>query len=161
MKRRILANAALTVLIAIATTESALALEVKKSVDIAAAPDAAWKAIGDFCGIGTWHPAVAKCDAASKDGSSMRTLTLKDGAKIVEKLSVRDEKAMSYGYTIVESPLPVANYQSTFSVSAKGAGSTILWTGKFDAKGTDDAKASDVISGIYDAGLASLVAKLK
>ena len=69
--------------------------------------------------------------------------------------------AHSYGYTILESPLPVANYASTISVAAKGSGSTITWVGTFDAKGAPDDKAKEVIAGIYDAGLAGIADKAK
>jgi hypothetical protein len=140
---------------------SAMALEVKKSLDVAAAPDAVWKAIGDFCGIGAWHPAVEKCDLQQKDGKTFRLLSLKGGGTILEEQSARDDTAHTYGYTIVESPLPVANYASTISVVANGSGSTITWAGTFDAKDAPDAKAAEVIGGIYDAGLAGIAEKAK
>ena len=138
---------------------SAMALDVKKSLDVAAAPDAVWKAIGDFCGIGTWHPAVEKCELQQKDGKTFRLLSLKGGGQILEQQSAWDDVAHSYGYTIVESPLPVANYASTLSVAANGSGSTITWVGQFDAKDAPDDKAKEVIGGIYDAGLAGIAAK--
>ena len=151
-----------TAIIAVAAFgSSAMALDVKKSVDVAAAPDAVWKAIGDFCGIGTWHPAVEKCELQQKDGKTLRLLSLKGGGTILEQQSARDDAAHSYGYTIVESPLPVANYASTIAVTAKGSGSTITWSGTFDAKGAPDDKAKEVIAGIYDAGLAGIAEKAK
>ena len=134
----------------------ASALEVTKQVPAAAAPDKVWAAIGDFCGIAKWHPAVEKCTSETKDGVLMRTLSLKGGGAILEKQVKRDDAAMSYTYAIIESPLPVANYVSTISVAKAGAGTTITWTGKFDAKGAPDAKAMEVMGGIYDAGLAAL-----
>jgi hypothetical protein len=140
---------------------AAMALNVKKSLDVAAAPDAVWKAIGDFSGIGAWHPAVEKCELQQKDGKTFRLISLKGGGTILEQQSGRDDAARSYGYTIVESPLPVANYASTLSVAAKGSGSTVTWTGTFDAKGAPDDKAREVIGGIYDAGLAGIAAKAK
>jgi hypothetical protein len=140
---------------------SALALDVKKTVDVAAAPAAAWTAIGDFCGIASWHPAVAKCEAQTKDGKPARLLSLNGGGQILEEQTAWDDAAHSYSYTIIESPLPVANYNSTLSVAANGSGSTITWVGNFDAKGAPDDKAVEVISGIYDAGLKSLADKLK
>ena len=66
---------------------------------------------------------------------------------------------MSYSYRIIESPLPVANYASTIAVEDEG-GTTIVWTGKFDAKGAPDADAIGVIEGIYQGGLDSLAAKV-
>jgi Polyketide cyclase / dehydrase and lipid transport len=146
---------------AMAIATPAFALDVKKSIEVSATPDATWAAIGDFCGIGNWHPAIAKCDVATKDGSPIRTLTLKGGGTIVERQATWDNKGKSYSYAIVESPLPVANYLSTISVAPNGAGATIIWTGHFDAKGADDAKAKEVITGIYDSGLAALETKLK
>lgn len=140
---------------------SAMALDVKKSLEVAAAPDAVWKAIGDFCGIGTWHPAVEKCELQQKDGKTLRLLSLKGGGQILEQQSAWDDAAHSYGYTIIESPLPVANYASTISVAANGSGSTITWVGNFDAKGAPDDKAKEVIAGIYDAGLAGIAEKAK
>jgi uncharacterized GH25 family protein len=151
MKKLFLACAAL-----MASTAFAHAVDVSKTVTSAAAPDAVWAKIGDFCGIATWHPAVEKCEMAEKDGATWRTLTLKGGGTIIEKQLARDEALMSYSYAITESPLPVANYQSTLSVTKDGAGSTLIWIGKFDAKGATDDEAAKVISGIYEAGLAEL-----
>jgi len=139
----------------------AFAVEVKRSVDVSVAPDAAWKAIGDFCGIGNWHPAVAKCEISRKGDATFRTLTLKGGGEILEKQTARDESGRSYSYTIETSPLPVANYGATLSVAPNGAGSTILWAAYFDAKGESDAKAGEVMSGIFDAGLGALKASFK
>jgi hypothetical protein len=158
--KRIILSA--TALIATAAFgSSAMALDVKKSLDVAAAPDAVWKAIGDFCGIGTWHPVVEKCELQQKDGKTLRLLSLKGGGQILEQQSAWDDATHSYGYTIVESPLPVANYASTISVAANGSGSTITWVGRFDAKGAPDDKAKEVIAGIYDAGLAGIAQKAK
>jgi hypothetical protein len=140
---------------------AAMALDVTKSIDVAAAPDKAWAAIGDFCGIGSWHPAVAKCELQQKDGKTFRLLSLNGGGTILEQQSARDDAGHSYGYTIVESPLPVANYASTIAVAANGGGSTITWSGTFDAKDAPDDKAKEVIGGIYDAGLKALADKLK
>jgi hypothetical protein len=139
---------------------SASALEAKVEKDAAAGASAVWTAIGGFCGIATWHPAVAKCVLLEKDGKSYRELTLKDGARLLEELVQYDKAAMTYSYTIVEGPLPVANYRSTLSVADDGKGSKITWTGSFDAKGAADADAVKTISGIYEAG-ASELAKVK
>lgn len=138
----------------------ALALEVTKQVTVDATPAQAWAAIGDFCAIGGWHPAVEACVLGEKNGKTMRTLSLKGGGEIVEELVERDEDDRSYTYRIIESPLPVANYESTIEVEDEG-GTTIVWSGEFDAKGAPDADAVAVIAGIYQAGLDSLVAKAK
>jgi hypothetical protein len=66
---------------------------------------------------------------------------------------------MSYTYTIVESPLPVADYVSTIKVTGSGDASIIEWSSTFNAKDAPDDKAREVITGIYRAGLESLKGK--
>ncbi len=135
------------------------ALEAHVAKDTAGSAEAAWAAVGDFCGIANWHPVVAKCEISVKDGATFRTLTLKDGAKIYEKQTAFDKAKMSYSYTIEESPLPVANYKATLTVKPKDKGATIDWSASFDAKGAADADAVKTISGIFDGGVDALVAK--
>ena len=139
----------------------AYALDVKKTVDAPASPDAVWKIVGDFCGIADWHPAIEKCEISKKDGAIFRTLFLKGGGTILEKQTGWDDTSKTYSYTIEESPLPVANYRATLSVAPKGNGSEVVWTSTFNAKGADDAKAASTIGGIFDAGLSSLAEKAK
>jgi carbon monoxide dehydrogenase subunit G len=130
---------------------SAAALEVASSATVAGNPDAVWKKIGDFCAIGTWHPAVSKCVQSDEGGATYRTLTTTDGGTIKEKLV--EQTDTSYTYAIIDSPLPVANYRATISVSAQGNGTRVDWKSSFDAKGKSDDEAKGVISSIYKAGL--------
>ncbi|MEF2552460.1 SRPBCC family protein [Aurantimonas sp. A2-1-M11] len=135
------------------------AVEVGKTMETEAEPAAVWAAVGDFCGIGEWHPAVTRCEQSEEGGKTRRTLTLGDGATLVEELVSRDDAAMTYTYRIIEGPLPVENYKSTITVTAAGKGSTISWNGTFDAKGATDAEAGEVVGGIYDAGLQGIAEK--
>ena len=135
------------------------ALDAHVAKDTAGSAAAAWAAVGDFCGIASWHPAVANCEISIKNGATFRTLTLKDGAKLLEKQTAFDAAKMTYSYTIEEGPLPVANYKSTLKVVAKDKVATIDWSGTFDAKGAPDADAVKTITGIYDGGVDALVAK--
>ena|SRR5579863_24981 len=135
-------------------TAPALAVDASYTVASASSPDAVWAKVGDFCGIGSWLPGIT-C-ALSADGKT-RTLKTSDGGVVVERLDSRDDAARTYTYTILSAgPLPVANYQSTISVRPAGAGSSIVWTGKFDAKGASDADAKKVMEGVYKAGADNL-----
>jgi Polyketide cyclase / dehydrase and lipid transport len=132
------------------------ALEAKVEKALTADAMTAWAAVGDFCGISKWHPVVAKCELSEKDGKTFRTLTLKDGAKLLEQLVTFDKPSMSYTYTIVEGPLPVKNYTSTLSIKPAGSASSLSWTGSFDANGAADAEVVKIITGIYEAGAGEL-----
>ncbi len=137
------------------STGAAFALDSSVTMTSSMSPEALWKKIGDFCGIAGWHPAIEKC-VLSADGKQ-RTLSLKGGGTIVETLEKLDDANHTYTYTIISSPLPVASYHSTISVSADPKGSSLKWVGKYDAKGASDADANKVIDGIYEAGEKGLV----
>lgn len=143
----------------LAGTAPGLALEAAKSIDVAAPPAKVWATIGDFCGIGQWHPAIATCTPSLEGGKPLRTLGLKGGGTLVEAQTARDDKALSYTYAIVSGPLPVSDYTSTLSVAPKGTGATVSWRGSFKAKGQPDAVAVDAISGIYESGLKAIADK--
>jgi hypothetical protein len=151
-----MAGAAGGILLAAAGVQAA---EVKQSIDIAAPPDQVWAAIGDFCGIAGWHPAVEKCVQEKKGEDVLRTLSLKGGGTILEKQTGWSDDKHEYSYAILESPLPVASYVSTIAVSGSGEASTVTWSSSFDPKGASEAEAKGVIEGIYKAGLDSIKGK--
>ncbi|MGA3304040.1 MAG: SRPBCC family protein [Methylovirgula sp.] len=153
MKKRLILAAASTTALLLSCL-SAAAVDASYVAKSSASVDATWAKIGNFCGIASWHPALASCDL-STDGKE-RTLTLKGGGTIVEDLVKWNDKGHSYTYTIKSSPLPVANYISTIAVKKHGKGSEIVWTGHFKAKGAPAAKAKETITGIYKAGADAL-----
>lgn len=136
------------------------ALTVTREVSLKQAPAAVWARIGDFNGAANWSPAIAKSEiesGANNQPGAIRKLTLHDGATIREELVARDDAAMKFTYKIVESPLPITDYQSTLSVAGDGEGSKVTWTGSFKpAAGTEPAKASEIVGGIYQRGLDNL-----
>ena len=161
MSRTLSRTLALPALALLAGTAPALALDAAKTIDVAAPPAKVWATIGDFCGIGQWHPAIEKCAPSTKGDKPIRTLSLKGGGTIVEEQVSRDDQKMDYTYAIVESPLPVSDYKSTIMVAPSGSGSKVTWSGSFKAKGADDAKAKEAIDGIYESGLTAIAAKAK
>ena len=143
---------------------AASAASVEKSATINAKPADVWAKIGSFCAISTWHPAITKCALKTVDHRTHRVLTLGDGATILEMQTNHrgaDDKTTNYSYIIHKSPLPIKNYASFIGVEADGEGSKITWRSMFDANGVDDAKAKEIIGGIYDGGIASIQAMFK
>jgi hypothetical protein len=153
--RTLLTAAAASIMLA----TSAGAAEVTQTAEFDAGARKVWRTANkDFCGIGDWHPAVEKCELSDK--KTTRTLTLKGGGTIVEKRTEWDKKKMTYSYEIVESPLPVSNYKSTFKVEkGKKKSSTVTWSSTFEPKG-DEAEAKKAIDGIYTTGLDALKTKV-
>ena len=140
----------------IALVASAHALETTVIKPSSMPPDALWNKVGDFCGIGSWHPAVEKC-VLSADGKQ-RTISLKGGGAIVEVLEDWDKPGRTYRYTLL-SGLPVTNYHSTIIVTEDGAGSILKWMGTYDAKGATDAAAKKAIDDVYETGAKALTGR--
>lgn len=122
-------------------------------------PDALWKKIGNFCGVKSWLPPVENC-TLSQNGK-LRTITLKGGGQIVERLDHWDNAHHSYSYSLVSSPLPVEYYHSTISVVPDAGGSVLKWRGTYKAKeGATDAQVAEVkktVDGLYAAGAKGLL----
>ncbi|MHA1572408.1 MAG: SRPBCC family protein [Alphaproteobacteria bacterium] len=138
---------------------SGKSLEVNVDPDKVAAETAAlWKQFGGWCAIAEWHPSIKSCEE-SKDGDTVyRMLTLEDGGKIKEKLVGQSD--ISYRYQIVESPLPVKNYEAQFSIVPDDDDLdevNIVWAATYDAAdGKEDKEARKTIDGIFGAGLENI-----
>lgn len=169
---KFLAMLALVVLPNLALVPSAFAhgptpQKVEKSIVIKAAPAKVWATVKDFGNMQAWHPAIASTKLEKKGTEIHRTLTLKSGGEIHEKLRSADDKEMKLKYEITGGVAPVADYNSYMMVTAgPGAGeSTVTWVGRFYRTyklnppipaGQDDETAFNFITGVYDSGLANL-----
>lgn len=132
---------------------SAYAITVKKRTEAPGLPPEIWAIAGEFCQIKDWHPAVAECEETKEGDVTFRTLTLKNGAKIKEKLTGTED--LAYTYEIVEGPLPVKNYTSKLwlEVDDEPDRSVIYWQSDFDANGASDEEAKKTITGILADGV--------
>ena len=141
--------------------------KVEKTIVIKAAPAKVWAVVKDFGNMQAWHPAIASTKLEKKGEETHRTLTLKGGGEITEKLRSADDKEMKIKYEITGGVAPVADYNSFIQVTAgPGAGeSTVTWVGRFYRTyklnppipaGQDDETAVKFVTGVYDGGLANL-----
>lgn len=142
-------------------TGPAAAIDLSETVEVSASAGDSWAAIADWCSIPDWHPVIAACEPFAEDGKTMRKLTTGDGGELLEELQEMDEAGMSFSYTIIESPLPIANYASTMTVAEDGDGATVTWSSSFEANGVSDEEAFEVMTGIYRAGLDELKSQLE
>ncbi|WP_020167869.1 MULTISPECIES: SRPBCC family protein [Methylotenera] len=146
--------------------------KVEKTIVIKAAPAKVWALVKDFGNMQKWHPAIESVKTEQKKDengelATFRTLSLKGGGDIVEKLRSADDKDMKLKYEIVSGVAPVADYNAFMQVTAgPGAGeSTVTWVGRFYRTyklnppipaGQDDETAVKFITGVFDGGLANL-----
>lgn len=135
----------------------ASAATLSRSVDVKASPAAVWAAIGPFCAIAQWHPAIGSC-ADDRGAPPVRTLVTKDGkATFVEVQTARNDPKRFYSYTFRSAPVPVTHYVSTISVAAKGQGaSTVTWKSAYTPDAGKEKDASDALTGIYESGLEAI-----
>jgi hypothetical protein len=135
------------------STASASAIEVKRRTEIPGEPQAIWSFAGDFCAIKDWHPLVANCQEIKEGDDTFRTITLKDGSTIKDKLTEKDDN--SYSYEIVESPFPVKNYKAKFWVEPddEPERTAVYWEAEFDANGASDEEARKKIFDVLVAGM--------
>ncbi len=169
---KILALLALATLPLTAAAHGPSPQKVEKTITIKAPPAKVWALVKDFGNMQVWHPAVASDKLEQKkdengDMATFRTLTLKGGGEIYEKLRGADDAAMKLRYEIDGGVAPVADYNSYMLVTAgPGAGeSTVTWVGRFYRTyklnppipaGQDDETAVKFVTGVYDAGLDGL-----
>ena len=141
--------------------------KVEKTIVIKAAPARVWAIVKDFGNMHSWHPGIASTKLEKKGDETFRTLTLKSGGDIYEKLRSADDATMKMKYEIVSGVAPVADYNAFMTVTAgPGAGeSTVTWVGRFYRTyklnppipaGQDDESALKAVNGVFDAGLPNL-----
>jgi hypothetical protein len=88
---------------------------------------------------------------------ALRTLTLQDGGRFIERLESIDENARTSSYRILISPLPVDGYVSTMNVKDLGSNRCeVEWSSTFKPKGTPEADVKNLIEGIYSMGFDGL-----
>ena len=129
--------------------------KVNMSQKLNVTADTVWSLIGGFNALPDWLPAVEKSEL--KDEGQERVLSLAGGGTVVERLVSRDDGERVYSYTILDSPLPVANYNATLRVRDQEDGTcTVDWSTEFDPAGAPEADAVKVMEGVFQAGLDSL-----
>lgn len=171
----------LALLPALAYSHGAPRLKVEESVIIKAEPAVVWNAVKNFDSAHTWIPAVEATDASGNDKGATRTLTLKGGATVSEKLKKFDDEKMSYMYQITDiskagevddhgemhevPAFPVGKYKAWVSVEAADGGTKVTWVAKFfrayhgshepPAELGDDA-ATNAVTGLFTSSLENL-----
>ena len=135
-------------------------VSVKVSMPVAA--DQVWQTLKDFGAMNTWAPGIASLSLQGTGVGAIRTMTFKDGSKVVERLESLNDASRSLTYTILESTLPVEGYIASLTVRDLGpAGSEVEWFSTFGAKGAPEEDVSRMLTLGYRRSLSGLQKSLK
>ena len=106
---------------------------VTKQAAFEASAPTVWALVREFGKLDEWLPPVVGCETDGEGIGALRTLTLGDGAVVVERLEAHDDAARTLTYSMTDAgPMPLVDYVSTIEVSANPDGtSTMSWTGSF------------------------------
>ncbi|MFO1320649.1 MAG: SRPBCC family protein [Burkholderiales bacterium] len=131
------------------------------TVEVNAPAAKAFGVVSKWDALESWCPAFVKTEIVSGGTAvgSVRAITLKDGPTFTEELLSADDS--SYRYKIIESPLPIVEYDSTVRVVALGSDkSAIVWLSSYKrrakdnpTKESDDAAMMNLVGGLYKACL--------
>ena len=85
---------------------------------------------------------------------AIRTLTLDNGATVVERLESLDEQSKSLSYSFVDSPMQVSGYVATMQIEDSGENQCeITWSSVFELTGMSEAEARELFEGAYNMDL--------
>ena len=89
---------------------------------------------------------------------AMRTVRLRNGISIRERLLAISPQDRFYTYAVIESPLPIRDHESTVRFKSLNSSQTeVKWTAQFmAAEGDAKALADGVKAGVLDLGIEGL-----
>jgi hypothetical protein len=141
---------------------------VSSNTVIGAPVDAVWELLKNFGNISNWHPDVLESRIESggtgQKPGDIRSIRLRDGTAVREKLLAISDDSKSYTYSVIEAPFPIRNHCSTVTLSATPDDQTaITWTAEFAVDvGVDAASiAAGVRIGVIETGFEGLKVALR
>jgi hypothetical protein len=144
-------------------------IKVYRSAIIHASADKVWRLVRNFNDLPKWHPAIASSEIEQNlppdsIGCVRRFRLSSDGGLLRECLLGLADDTRSFTYSILESPMPVANYMATmrFTPITIGNHTFAEWWAVFDVtSGPPEVTAQDIGDNVFAGGFAALDNKLK
>jgi len=128
-------------------------MRVLMKTEINAASAEVWKIISDFNLTSKYIDAVESSDMEGSGVGAIRTLTLKDGVQVVERLESMDDQAKILSYSIIKSALPIDDYVSTMKVrDIDNNRCELEWSSIFKPRGVSEDEAEKIPETIYAMG---------
>jgi hypothetical protein len=138
-------------------------IRIYTSSVVDAPADAVWSVIRDFNALPLWHPLIA--DSRLEDGFAadkvgcIRSFRMRDGGHIREQLLTLSDYDYQCSYSLLESPMPIANYVATLKLTPVTDGNRTFaeWSAEFDCDEADERRlAESVGQGVFQAGFNAL-----
>jgi len=139
-------------------------IKVYRSAVINASAAKVWKLVRDFNGLPKWHPAIATSEIegglpADRVGCVRRFTRRSDGGLLREQLLSLADDTRTLTYSILVSPMPVANYTARmrFTPITVGERTFAEWTAEFDVTaGPPQTTADDIGDNVFVPGFAAI-----
>ncbi len=131
---------------------------------VIAAPAAkVWERVRDFNALPRWHPAIRESRIENAEPSDkvgcVRDFRLQNGDRIRERLLGLSDYDLFCTYSILESPMPLANYVATLRLTpvTDGDRSFAEWSAEFDcAVDVANDLVANIGTNVFQAGFDSL-----
>jgi NADPH:quinone reductase len=140
-----------------------LRVEIRRSTVIAAPIDDLWAILRDFNSHALWHPAVAasavEAGEAADQVGAVRSFRLKNGSRIREQLLFLSDLKRSFGYCILEAPVPLRDYVAIVRLRPVTAENSCFWDWRASFNPPDaerDRLTGFVRENIIEAGFAGM-----
>jgi uncharacterized protein YndB with AHSA1/START domain len=136
-------------------------VEIASSGTIDAPVNELWALVSDFGNVARWHPDVTSSRLESgsvNETGSVRSIRLRSGMSLRERLLAISEQELFYTYSVIESPLPIRDHESTVRFTRLSDSRTnVTWTARFSVvEGTANEFAAAVKAGVLDLGIEGL-----
>jgi Polyketide cyclase / dehydrase and lipid transport len=130
---------------------------------IEAPPALIWTTLRDFSNVALWHPDVKDClmkggEPGDRVGA-VRAIHLGNGMALRERVTAISDKDMSYSYSVIESPFPLAYHSSSVSLVAvdQGTKTLVTWDVEFSlTEGDPEQMAKAIHSSVILPGFGGL-----
>jgi hypothetical protein len=92
---------------------------------------------------------IDKLTVTGSGVGATRTVDLKDGGKVVERLDVaHDESVFAYSITYNDA-MPMENYCAVVTLEDDGNKTIARWGSNWDPKGATEAEVKEMLTGLY------------
>jgi hypothetical protein len=126
-----------------------------------------WKIISPFNGLPAYHPAILASkiegDGNPEKIGNIRHLTLESGF-VREELLMLDNDTFAFDYSIIESSLPIENYNASVRLTSNSTNDQTIceWWADFDVVNANRDEILELVGQhVFKAGFLALAAKLE